>query len=155
MRGTAGGYLGRVTRHLPLVQSTFSRMHARMFRVTGGRFLPRWFGMPVLVIEVVGRRSGELRRTPVIYIEDGGDPIVIAAAGGSDWVPKWWLNLEAAGEAVVEIGRSRRAVTAVLLEGEERARVWRAFAKAFPTLEEYARTTDRRFPVVRLVTRSS
>ena len=150
MRGTPGGWLGRVTRHLPLAQRLFSRAHARLFRATGGRFLRRWFGMPVLVLEVAGRRTGELRRNPVIYIELDGDPIVIAAAGGSDWVPQWWLNLEAAGTAVVEIGDERRPVEVVLLEGSERDRAWRAFAGAFPTLEEYARSTDRRFPVVRL-----
>lgn len=55
------------------------RLHARLYRITGGRFLPRWFdGAPVMVLETVGRRSGRKPATPVLYLPEAGSGEVVA-----------------------------------------------------------------------------
>ena len=46
----------------------FARAHAWLYRASGGRLAPRWFGAPVLVLETVGRRSGQPRATPVLFV---------------------------------------------------------------------------------------
>jgi len=70
------------------------RLHARLYRISGGRFLPQWFaGAPVMVLETVGRRSGHKRATPVLYLRAGDALIVLAANTGADRTPAWWLNL--------------------------------------------------------------
>jgi deazaflavin-dependent oxidoreductase (nitroreductase family) len=117
-------------------------------RRSGGRIVRRWFGMPVLILETVGRRTGKPRATPVIYMESGDDLVVIAAAGGSDKPPAWWLNLEAAGEGTAVVGGERRQIRPRVTEGDERERLWREFAKGYPTLDEYTTFTDRQIPVV-------
>jgi F420H(2)-dependent quinone reductase len=62
----------RVVRRWPSAQLAMGRLHARLYRLSGGRFLPRWFaGAPVLVLETIGRRSGHKRATPVLYMRDG------------------------------------------------------------------------------------
>ena len=84
------------------------RLHARLYRISGGRFLPRWFaGAPVMVLETVGRRSGHKRATPVLYLRAGDALIVLAANAGADRTPAWWLNLRDAGSGEVLIGRRR------------------------------------------------
>ena len=48
----------------------WGRLHAAIYRRTGGRVLPRWFGAPVMVLETVGRRTGEPRSTPILPFQD-------------------------------------------------------------------------------------
>lgn len=145
------GRLSYLSRYAPRLSAWLSRLHARVYRATGGRAIGRWFSVPVLVMETVGRRSGKTRRTPLIYIEHGDDLVVIASNGGADRPPAWWLNLSAAGEGVVTLhGRSWRVTPRVVDEEPERSELWAAFARAYPALDEYTTFTDRRLPVVLL-----
>ena len=100
------------------------------------------------MLETVGRRSGKVRRTPVIYDEQGEDLVVIAANAGSDRPPAWWLNLRDAGRAVVIHHGDRRDVVPRVTEGEERERLWKAFARMYPAVDEYTSFTDRELPVI-------
>jgi len=148
-RGAAAS--NSVVNRTPRIQRAWARLHARLYRATGGRFLPRWFdGAPVMVLETVGRRSGRRRRTPVLYLRDGERLVVCAANAGSERTPAWWHNLRAAGEGDVVIGRRRRPVRPRALEGSERERLWRAFAEMYPQVEHYTRFTDRPLPLIAL-----
>ena len=127
------------------------RLHARLYRASGGRVLPRWFaGAPVLVLETVGRRSGQKRATPVLYLGDGDAFVVLAANAGADRTPAWWLNLREAGAGEVIVGRRRLRVRPRLIAGVERDRVWRAFVAMYPQAEQYTRFTDRELPLIAL-----
>jgi deazaflavin-dependent oxidoreductase (nitroreductase family) len=126
-----------------------SRLHARLYRLSGGRVLPRWFaGAPVMVLETVGRRSGQKRTTPVLYLRDGDALVVLAANAGADRTPAWWLNLWHAGEADAIIGAARTRVRPHVLAGAERDRLWRAFVEMYPQAEHYERFTDRMLPLI-------
>ncbi len=126
----------------------WTRLHAELYRRTGGRLLARWFGGPVMVLEVVGRRSGELRRVPVMRVQHGDRYVVIPSNAGSDKTPAWWLNLRAAGEGWVVHGRRRVRVRPRVTEGAERAEMWERFAEVYPGIDDYTTFTDREWPVV-------
>jgi F420H(2)-dependent quinone reductase len=129
----------------------WSRLHARLYRLTRGRFLPRWFaGAPVMVLETRGRRSGETRRSPVLDLRDGDALVVCASNAGAHRTPAWWLNLREAGEGTVVIGSERTAVRPLALAGAERERLWKAFAQMYPQLDHYTEFTERPFPLVAL-----
>ena len=49
--------------------------------------------MPTLLLTTRGRRSGRLRRTPLIYGRDGDRYVVVASYGGSPQHPDWYFNL--------------------------------------------------------------
>jgi deazaflavin-dependent oxidoreductase (nitroreductase family) len=132
----------------PRVATPFTKAHAKLFEKTGGGFLGRWMGSPVLVIETIGRRSGELRKAPIIYMPRGEDVVVVAANGGNHRPPSWWLNLRDAGEADIVVAGERRHVTARLTEGAERDELWKQFAKGYPGLEPYDTYTERELPVI-------
>jgi F420H(2)-dependent quinone reductase len=87
---------------------------------------PRRFrGMPLLVLETVGRRSGRPRRTPLLYVEDDGRYIVVASNGGANWEPAWLLNLRAAPTAYIRIGRDdAQPVGATEVPAAERDALW-------------------------------
>lgn len=123
-------------------------LHALVYRRTGGRVLNRWFGNPVLVIETIGRRSGERRTTPIAYLRRGHEWVVIPINAGSERTPSWWLNLAAAGHGLAHIGGRSYAVRPRVTSGEERERLWRAYARQAPMMPHYRRLTTRQVPVV-------
>jgi len=135
----------------PSAQRAWSRLHARLYRLTGGRFLPRWFGgAPVLVLETVGRRTRKRRSSPVLYLRESEALIVLAANAGADRTPAWWLNLWAAGEATARVGGRRVRVVPRVLEGVEREQRWEAFVAMYPQAAHYVDFTDRPLPLVAL-----
>jgi F420H(2)-dependent quinone reductase len=125
-----------------------SALHARLYRWSGGRVMPKWFGAPVLVLETVGRKTGEPRATPLVYAPDGDDFVVSPASGGNNPNPAWWLNLQAAGEGMVVIGRERRRVRPRVAEGSERERLWPKLCDAYPPTRDYVRMMGRDLTVV-------
>ena len=125
----------------------FARAHAWLYRVSGGRLGPRWFGAPVLVLETVGRRSGQPRATPVLFVLQDGDPVVLAANAGARRTPAWWLNLRDAEWGVAVIGRERREVSPRVVSGTERAELWDRLCEAYPAATHYPEFTDRELPV--------
>ena len=125
-----------------------SRLHARLYRATGGRVGRGWFGAPVVVLETVGRKSGKRRETAVLGLRDGDALVVVPSNAGMARVPAWWLNLQAAGEGTAVVRGERRRVRPRVAEGEERERLWRAFVAMYPQAEDYTGFTTREFPVV-------
>jgi deazaflavin-dependent oxidoreductase (nitroreductase family) len=111
---------------------TFWILHRAAYRLTGGRFgLKRpeageRFGF--MRLHTVGRRSGKARIAIVGYYEDGPNLVTLAMNGWGEAEPAWWLNLQAAQEATVELADGPRAVRARAATGEERERLWRTFA---------------------------
>jgi F420H(2)-dependent quinone reductase len=135
---------------LPRLTTAWSRVHVQIYRRTRGRLMRRWFGVPVLVLETVGRRSGQQRATPLIYVRSNDVLVVIAANGGTDRTPAWWLNLRDAGAGAVVLGGRRQEVRPRMLEGDERAAAWETLLSAYPAAAEYPRFTDRELPLVAL-----
>jgi deazaflavin-dependent oxidoreductase (nitroreductase family) len=140
-----------VVRRHPRLQRAWSRLHARLYKRSGGRFLPRWFGgAPVMILETVGRRSGRKRSTPILYLRDDDALVVLAANAGAERTPAWWLNLKEAHEGEVLVGRRRMRIRPRIIEGAERDRLWHSFVEMFPQAAQYTRFTERRFPLIAL-----
>ncbi len=87
----------------------FARVHARLIRLSNGR-IRRFMGAEILLLGNVGRRSGQSRVTPVLFIRDGEALAVVASNAASRNLPAWWLNLQARPEDEVLLhGTWRRA----------------------------------------------
>jgi F420H(2)-dependent quinone reductase len=122
--------------------------HVWLYRLTGGRVGGRVRGVDIVLLDHVGRKSGKRRTTPLLYIEDGDNLVIVASKGGSAKHPAWWINLRANPETTVQVGGGRRPVRAREAEGEERERLWARVVEVWPDYESYQRRTDRRIPVV-------
>src|SRR3982074_2448359 len=92
--------------------NAFINANVFLYRRSGGRISGKLKGAPVLLLDHVGRRSGQPRTSPVLYLEDGGDLVIVGSRAGSDATPAWWLNLQASPATSVQIGSERRAVVA-------------------------------------------
>ncbi len=128
----------------------FGAEHVRAYRESGGRRGYRWRGTTVLLLTTTGRRSGEKRTTPLIHVTDGDRWVVIASKGGAPEHPAWFKNLAADPEIEIQVRDEVIPVTAEVVEGEERERLWKAMTASWPDYDDYQRKTDRRIPVVAL-----
>lgn len=142
--------LSRFARRRPELTRRLTAAHGTLIRVTHGRLAVRWFGAPMMLLETSGRRTGRTRLTPLVYLRDGEDLVVIPANAGADREPHWWQNLRAAGGGVAIVSGSRHPVAPRVLEGDARARLWDRF-RAISPIDHYQQSTTRRIDVVALM----
>ncbi|EME14638.1 nitroreductase family deazaflavin-dependent oxidoreductase [Rhodococcus triatomae] len=146
---------------LPTIFKHVGRCQVWLYRRTGGRVGGKWrigagFRKPVptLLLEHRGRRSATLYTTPLLYIEDGDDVIVVASQGGLPKHPQWYRNLCADPDTRIQIGSRIREVTAETADPARRARLWPLLVDAYADFDTYQAWTEREIPVVVLRPRS-
>jgi F420H(2)-dependent quinone reductase len=119
------------------------KLNVPVYRITGGRVGGKVGKAPVLLLTTTGRRSGEVRTAPVVYLDCGEAVSLIDTNAGNERLPAWSLNLKADPEAVVEIGRKSRTVTARIAEGEEREELWRRHNAQYAGFDDYVEKLRR------------
>ena len=125
-----------------------SGSHEFWYRLTGGWVGGNMFGRPVLLLTTTGRKSGRKRTTPLIYLADGDDLVVVASYGGAPRDPDWWTNLKVNPAASVQVMSRRRDVRARKASDEEKARLWPLVVGIYRPYEDYQRRTTRQIPLV-------
>ena len=122
----------------------------RLIPATNG-WVSLGLGLPVLVMEVRGAKSGELRRVPLLYARDGDDLVLIASSGGAARHPAWFHNLRANPEVKVFARRRTGRYRARVVQGEERRRLWDLATAFYAGYDIYKdRASNREIPVVAL-----
>jgi F420H(2)-dependent quinone reductase len=125
-----------------------------VYRLTKGRVFGKFGKAPVLLLHHVGRKSGDARVTPLLYLPDGNRFVIVASAGGMEKHPAWWHNLKAAPDTEIEVGGSRHAVRAREADAEERRRLWPRLVDIWTDFDAYQKRTGRTIPVVVLERRA-
>jgi len=125
-------------------------LNMRLYRLTGGRIGGRFDAAPVCILHHVGAKSGEPRETPLVYMADGDDVIIVASIGGNPKNPAWFHNVRADPQVTLEVLGQRREMTARVVDEDERAALWPRLLEVWPAWEDYQARTDRQIPVVRL-----
>lgn len=145
-----------VTRLLAVVGKT--RGFARVYRVLGpavdpwilrrskGRVASRVYGLPTLLLTTVGRRSGEPRVSPLLYVREGDDFVVVGTNFGQHHHPAWTANLLARPAAEIEVGPERLAVSAVLADDTTWQQLWPRFVGIYPGYASYLGRAGGRTP---------
>ncbi|HXY44819.1 MAG TPA: nitroreductase family deazaflavin-dependent oxidoreductase [Acidimicrobiales bacterium] len=106
-------------------------------------------GLPVIVTTTRGRRTGKLRKSPLMRVEHGGDYALVASKGGAPSHPLWYLNIMAEPDAVtVQDGPEPFDVKVRELSGPERDLWWQRAVEAYPPYADYQLNTDRQIPVL-------
>jgi deazaflavin-dependent oxidoreductase (nitroreductase family) len=130
------------------VKHAWTQLHAAAYRATGGRLLGRLGGQPILLLHTIGRRTGRHRVTPVEYVVDGEQLIVVAANAGALLPPAWYLNLLAQPAVEVRVGSEMIEARAHELRVDERERIWARLASGNPGLVRAQRKAGRTLPVI-------
>jgi deazaflavin-dependent oxidoreductase (nitroreductase family) len=120
------------------------KLNKPIYRLSGGRIGGRVGKAPVLLVTTTGRKSGQQRTSPVVYIRDGENVVIINTNAGHERTPAWSLNLKADPRAEVEIGRKKLPVVARIAEGEEREDLWRRHNIQYSGFDIYKENIDRR-----------
>jgi F420H(2)-dependent quinone reductase len=137
------GLLGRVT-----------QAHTAVYRATGGLIGHRVPGAPpMLLLDHVGAKSGAKRTSPLVYVRDGEDVVLVASKGGYPKSPGWFHNLKANPDTKVQIGSEHRQVHAHVADPEERKRLWPMALKTYGGYADYQKRTERKIPLVILTPR--
>jgi F420H(2)-dependent quinone reductase len=132
----------------PLLARVFGG-HARIYRATRGLIGHHVPGLPpMLLLDHVGAKSGVTRTTPLLYVTDGDDVVIVASKGGYERHPAWYHNLRAHPETTVQIGAERRAVRARTATPSERERLWPKVVSAYRDYARYQERTDREIPLL-------
>jgi deazaflavin-dependent oxidoreductase (nitroreductase family) len=124
--------------------------HTRTYLASGGTEGHESNGVYTLVLATTGRRTGEPRRTCLIYGTSGDDFVLVASKGGADEDPAWFKNLQADPSVGVQVGTRRFTARARVASPAEREPLWAQMTRIFPLYDEYAHKTDRVIPIVLL-----
>jgi deazaflavin-dependent oxidoreductase (nitroreductase family) len=122
--------------------------HVRRYVETDGRSGHKWNGRQTLLLTTRGRTSGKLRRTALLYGQDGDRYLLVASNGGARNHPFWYLNLAAQPEVQVQVGADKFAARARTAGAEEKPRLWGLMAAIWPDYDRYQKRTSRDIPVV-------
>lgn len=129
----------------------FAAEHARRYVATNGAD-DGWEGpRPILLLYTTGRRTGQVRRNPLLYIEQGGRRYLVASKGGADSHPEWYLNLVAERRAHVRVMSDVYEIDTHTLTADERSAIWPELTDRYPMFADYQAATRRLIPVIELV----
>ena len=103
--------------------------------------------MPVVLLTMVGAKSGKLRKVPLMRVEHGGAYAAIASMGGAPQNPTWYANLVQHPGLELQDGPAKWDMTARLVKDDERAAWWDRAVAAYPDYADYQRKTERQIPV--------
>jgi F420H(2)-dependent quinone reductase len=120
------------------------------YEATGGADGGELGGLPVVILTTSGARSGVVRKTPIMRVEQGGVYAAIASYAGNPRNPQWYYNLLAHPEAQLQDGTAVRRVRARELSGTEKQRWWAVADALNPNYARYRASAGRDIPVLAL-----
>ncbi len=126
----------------------YNRTLIEQFRADGGKSLG---DRPLLLLSTVGRRSGQERTSPMMYVRSGDRLLVIASNNGAREDPQWYRNLQVDPAVTVELPGERFTAQAEPLSGDDYDREWAGIKQKFPFFAEHEARAGRRIPVVALL----
>ncbi len=105
-------------------------------------------GVPVVILTTRGRKTGALRKAPLMRVTDGEKYAVVASLGGAPEHPVWYLNLLADPIVTLQDKAVKKRYRAHTATGEEREQWWARAAEVWPYYDTYQTKTDRQIPIV-------
>ncbi len=132
-----------------VVIKLMSRAQTWIYKKTGGKFADKFLrGAAVGILTTIGRKTGEPREVPLLYLREGRRVILVASSGGRDKHPPWYLNLKANPKITFQIKDEVLALTARDAEEVERSEYWPKLDAMYSDFETYRSYTDRVIPIV-------
>ena len=130
------------------LETRLTAVNTLVYKLSGGRVGGKLKGAPILLLHHVGRKSGEARVAPLLYLADGDDYVLVASHAGADNSPAWYYNLIANPQTMIAIGKQEVQVTAREADDGERDRLWPLATAMYSDYDVYATRTTRKIPVV-------
>ncbi|SRR6266498_1293047 len=126
----------------------FMRINAFFFRVTNGRLGSKLGLQTILLLETIGRKSGQPRVIPIAYFFHEGKYLIVESNWGKDTHADWYWNLKKNSHAMLQVNGRRITVDAHDADAEEYTRLWKFVTERHPPYLQHQKMTKRRIPIV-------
>jgi F420H(2)-dependent quinone reductase len=127
--------------------SDWARENAETYMKSGGTDGTELKGKPVILLTTVGAKTGKIRKTPLMRVENNGEYAVVASLGGAPKHPVWYWNIKKNPRVELQDGEVTKDYEAREVTGDDKAVWWERAVEAWPDYAEYQKKTDRQIPV--------
>ena len=133
-----------------------SRFNTWVYKATGGRLGAKWRGgsnrfsapPPVGILTTIGRKSGEPRDSPLLFLREGDRIVLVASQGGRATNPMWYLNIQANPAVTFQYKSEKLNLLARDATDAERDQYWPKLDAIYPDFANYRSYTDRKIPIL-------
>ena len=120
------------------------RNQVELYESSGGTEGTSLNGLAVIIVTNKGRKTGAIRKTPLMRVADGDNYVLVASRGGAPTHPVWYYNLQADPNVEIRDGVDVHSMKVREVEDSaERQRLWDIAVEAFPPYQEYQDKPDR------------
>ncbi len=128
-----------------------SRAQTWIFKKSGGRIGDKFLrGAEVGILTTIGRKTGEERDSPLLFLQEGKRIVLVASQGGRATNPMWYLNLVANPKVKFQTKHETLELTARDATDAERDEYWPKLDAMYPDFVDYRSHTDRKIPIILL-----
>lgn len=117
------------------------KYQVKVYELTNGRIWNRFLGAPCAILTTTGKKTGLQRKTPLLFMRDGKDVVMVASQGGFSTEPFWYKNICANPEVHIQIGGEKRHMIARHATDEEKERLWPMLDDVYEGFKEYRART--------------
>ena len=125
----------------------FTKVNVVVYKLSGGRLMNKLAGMPILLVEMKGAKSGKQRTIPLMYVPNDDGFVLVASQGGAPKNPVWYNNLVAYPDVRITFGGQTKAMRVRRVSDEEKQQLWPVCCEYYPPYQDYQTRTDRNIPV--------
>jgi deazaflavin-dependent oxidoreductase (nitroreductase family) len=127
---------------------TWAADQVERYERTGGAEGNELQGRPVVILTTKGRKTGQVRKSPLMKVEHDGRYAVVASMGGAPKHPVWYLNILAHPDVMLQDGPEAKDYRARVVDGDEKAEWWARAVETWPAYDDYQTRTTRQIPLV-------
>jgi F420H(2)-dependent quinone reductase len=127
--------------------SDWARENAETYMKSGGTDGTELKGKPVILLTTVGAKTGKIRKTPLMRVENDGEYAVVASLGGAPKHPVWYWNIKKNPRVELQDGEVTKDYEAREVVGDDKTVWWERAVEAWPDYADYQKKTDRQIPV--------
>ena len=128
--------------------SAHAAKQVEQYEASGGHEGNTMRGVPVIILWTRGRKTGGVRKSPLMKVRDGDRYAVVASRGGAPEHPQWYRNMIADPKVSVQDGPEVRDYVAREVSGAEKAEWWAKATAVWPDYDAYQQRTEREIPVL-------
>ncbi|MDA7775041.1 nitroreductase family deazaflavin-dependent oxidoreductase [Pseudomonadales bacterium] len=125
----------------------FTKINVVVYKLSAGRLMNKLSGMPILLVEMTGVKSGRTRTIPLMYVPNGEGFALVASQGGAPSHPVWYHNLVDKPNIRITYAGQTKEMTVREVFDEEKAEIWETCCQYYPPYQAYQDRTERRIPV--------
>ena len=136
-----GGPMKRLVRSM-------SALNVCIYKASGGKRMGSLGGSPICLVTMRGRKSGQLKTVPLMYVPHGDDVLLVASLGGAPKHPLWYHNLIADPAIDLQVGRRVRRMQVREASAAEHEALWPVAVARYPSYADYQTKTARKIPIL-------